>query len=111
MKAKAAVKFDNKWNEWCTHQNFESMYKEIYKEMVARGIAIKLEEPVWQSESGNNVEMKWRPSDWKQSTTWSMQTNSSLLMKLEATLPKQRMERLGVRSFLQSRADDRNNKQ
>jgi hypothetical protein len=42
IKSKKAVKFDSKRADWCTYQNFETMYKEVYNEMVKGGIEVKL---------------------------------------------------------------------
>jgi hypothetical protein len=44
VKANHGVKFDSKRADWCTYQNFEDMYHEVYKEMVQSGIASKLAE-------------------------------------------------------------------
>ncbi len=44
VKAKHGVKFDSKRADWCSYQNFEDMYRVVYKEMVQSGIASKLAE-------------------------------------------------------------------
>jgi hypothetical protein len=47
VTAKSGIKFDSKRADWCTYQNFDMMYREVYKEMVEGGIASKLME--WTS--------------------------------------------------------------
>jgi hypothetical protein len=54
--SKTAVKFDSKRAEWCTYQNMDNMYNEVYEKMVTNGIATKLPEPVWRDQEGNIVE-------------------------------------------------------
>ncbi len=56
VKAKKGVKFDSKRADWCTYQNFELMYNEVYEAMVEAGIASKLDTPTWFDKSGNIVE-------------------------------------------------------
>ncbi len=56
IKSKKGVKFDSKRADWCTYQNFEIMYKEVYEEMVQCGVASKLDEAVWFSKAGDIVE-------------------------------------------------------
>lgn len=56
IKAKKGVKFDSKRADWCTYQNFQLMYYEVYEAMVSAGIASKLDAPVWFDKSGNIVE-------------------------------------------------------
>ena len=55
IKAKRGVKFDSKCSDWCTYQNFETMYTEVYSEMVASGIAMKLDTPMWLNKAGDIV--------------------------------------------------------
>jgi hypothetical protein len=50
------VKFDSKWADWCTYQNFKIMYEEVYQEMVKCGIATKLDNELWFSKAGDIVE-------------------------------------------------------
>jgi hypothetical protein len=40
-KSKKAVCFDTKRAEWCTYLNIQEMYKEVYTELVASGLALK----------------------------------------------------------------------
>ena len=56
VKAKKGVKFDSKRADWCTYQNFEAMYADIYKEMVMGKIAEELEQEVWFDKEGDVVE-------------------------------------------------------
>jgi hypothetical protein len=56
VKAKKAVKFDSKRADWCTYQNFELMYNEVYEAMVAEGIAMRLESPTLFDKSDHIVE-------------------------------------------------------
>ena len=58
IKAKKGIRFDDKRADWCTHANFKSMYEEVYSEMVAGGIAMKLDTPVWLSSVGKIVKSK-----------------------------------------------------
>ena len=55
IKAKRGVKYDSKCSDWCTYQNFETMYTEVYSEMVASGIAMKLDSPMWLNKAGDIV--------------------------------------------------------
>ena len=41
VTAKQGVKFESKRADWCTYNNFEAMYEQVYKEMVAGGIAVE----------------------------------------------------------------------
>ncbi len=43
IRSKKAVKFEAKRAEWCTYDNFSTMYDEIYKQMAIRGIASKVD--------------------------------------------------------------------
>jgi len=56
IKAKKGVKFDSKRADWCTYQNFQLMYDEVYEAMVAAGIASKFDDPAWFDKLGNIVE-------------------------------------------------------
>ena len=56
VTSKKAVKFDSKRADWCTYQNFETMYTEVYEEMVKGGIANKLNSSVKLSKEGLIVE-------------------------------------------------------
>ena len=56
VKAKKGVKFDSKRADWCTYQNFEAMYADIYKEMVMGKIAEELEQEVWFDKEDDVVE-------------------------------------------------------
>jgi hypothetical protein len=55
IKAKRAVKFDTKRAEWCTYQNLEEMYNEVYSHLVSAGVAVKHEAPVWRNTTGEVV--------------------------------------------------------
>jgi hypothetical protein len=55
VKAKEGVKFDSKRADWCTYQNFQLMYQEVYKEMDSTGIALKLDMEVFLDKSGSIV--------------------------------------------------------
>ena len=56
IKSKKAVKFDPKRADWCTYQNFQTMYKEVYNEMVKGGIAVKLPSNVFLNKKGDEVQ-------------------------------------------------------
>ena len=59
VRGKRLVKFDAKRAEWCTHDNFQTMYDTVYNEMVTGGIAEKLDVEVMHDRKGetvNNVE-------------------------------------------------------
>jgi hypothetical protein len=55
IRAKRAVKFDTKRAEWCTYQNIQEMYDEVYSHLVSTGLAIKHDKPVWRNEAGEVV--------------------------------------------------------
>jgi hypothetical protein len=56
IASKKAVKFDSKRADWCTYNNFETMYNEVYEEMVKGGIAWKLNSSVKLNKAGSIVE-------------------------------------------------------
>ena len=56
VEAKRGIKFDTKSADWCTYLNFETMYNEVYNQMVMGGIARKLDVPVWLNKEGQIVE-------------------------------------------------------
>jgi hypothetical protein len=56
VKAKKGVKFDSKRANWCTYQNFELMYQEVYQQMGESHIASKFDTPARFDKSGNIVE-------------------------------------------------------
>lgn len=56
IRSKKAVKFECKRAEWCTYENFLTMYQEVYEEMVTGGIAVKLDDKVWLSMNGETVD-------------------------------------------------------
>jgi hypothetical protein len=55
IKAKIEVKFDTKHTEWCTYQNLEEMYKEVYSHLVTAGLAVKHGAPLWWNATGEIV--------------------------------------------------------
>ena len=50
------IKFDAKCADWCTYLYFETMYNEVYNQMVLGGITHKLDVPVWLNKEGQIVE-------------------------------------------------------
>ena len=52
VTAKHGVKFESKRADWCTYNNFEAMYEQVYKEMVAGGIAVELPNKEWLNKEG-----------------------------------------------------------
>ena len=55
VTSKKAVKFESKRADWCTFQNFETMYNDVYEEMVRGGIAMKLNAKVKLSKEGGLI--------------------------------------------------------
>jgi len=55
ISAKRAVKFDTKRSEWCTYQNLEEMYEEVYANLVEGGLAVKHDEAVWRNAAGEII--------------------------------------------------------
>jgi hypothetical protein len=55
IEHKKAFKFDSKRDDWCTKENFATMYVDIYKTMVRADVAEELHEPVFQDRKGNTV--------------------------------------------------------
>ena len=47
---------DIKRHNWCTYQNFEKMYSEVYGQMVLKGIAEELDHDVFFDRKGNIVD-------------------------------------------------------
>jgi len=58
INAKKGVKFNSKQADWCTHQNLQMMYTEVYQQMVSSGIAHKLNTPVWLNNNSKIVELE-----------------------------------------------------
>jgi hypothetical protein len=56
IRAKKAVKFDNKWARWCNYLNMHEMYEEIYKNLCTNGLAAAYPEPLLRNEKGEVVE-------------------------------------------------------
>jgi len=56
INSKRAVRFDSKRDDWCTVENFEKMYKGVYKAMVDANVAIEVEEEVLVGLDGSIVE-------------------------------------------------------
>jgi hypothetical protein len=52
---KRAVKFDTKLAEWCTYQNIQEMYEEVYTYLVTAGLAVKHSDAIWRNEAGDVV--------------------------------------------------------
>ncbi len=52
------MRFDSFREDWCTMENFEAMYEDIYARMVDSGVATKAPNPVWASKEGMVVETK-----------------------------------------------------
>jgi len=52
ITSKKAVRFDSLREDWCSVQNFQVMYDEVYEAMVGSGVAIKLDEEVHVDELG-----------------------------------------------------------
>jgi hypothetical protein len=58
IRAKKAVKFDNKRAQWCNYlnmyemyeDNMYEMYEEIYKNLCTSGLAVAHPEPLWRNE-------------------------------------------------------------
>ena len=59
VKAKrGGVKFDVKRSEWCTVQNFQQMYEDVYEELSKTVIATKLGQPAWFNQEGSIVQLE-----------------------------------------------------
>jgi hypothetical protein len=56
IRAKKAVKFDNKRAQWCNYLNMSEMYEEIYNNLTTNGLAVAHPEAVWRNENGDIVE-------------------------------------------------------
>ena len=52
VTAKRGDKFESKRADWCTYNNFEAMYEQVYKEMVAEGIAVEFPNKEWLNKEG-----------------------------------------------------------
>ena len=55
LRNKRGEKFAKDRAEWSTYTNFKHMYDHTYEELVASGNAIKLDEPGWFDEAGDQV--------------------------------------------------------
>jgi hypothetical protein len=53
LVTKKAVRFDSQREDWCTYQNFQMMYENVYASMKNSGIAMELERPVWFNAQGS----------------------------------------------------------
>jgi hypothetical protein len=58
FKARKGIKFDSKRADWCTYQNVQLMYEEVYEVIVLGGIASKLDTPVWFDKCGSILEQE-----------------------------------------------------
>ena len=58
VKANRRVKFDVKRSEWCTVQNFQQMYEDVYEELSKTVIATKLGQPAWFNQEGSIVQLE-----------------------------------------------------
>jgi hypothetical protein len=56
LTTKKAVRFDSQRDDWCSVQNFEAMYEEVYEAMVESGVASKFDEEQFLDSEGNIVE-------------------------------------------------------
>jgi hypothetical protein len=56
IRAKKAVKFDNKRAQWCTYLNMSEMHEEIYNNLAINGLAVVHPEPIWRNENGDAVD-------------------------------------------------------
>ena len=73
------------------------MYEEVYAEMVAGGIAAKLDTPVWLDKTGQIVESEEEAFGMKTQYILT-HPQKSWLIKLGAIPHKQKMAIVGVRS-------------
>jgi len=55
LKTKKAVRFDSQRDDWCSVENFEAMYKEVYESMVSSGVAVKFDKEKFLDAEGNIV--------------------------------------------------------
>ena len=55
LVSQRGVQFGHNHSEWCSHQNFKTMYELVYKAMSQAGVAEKLPEAQWQNEKGEHV--------------------------------------------------------
>jgi hypothetical protein len=67
LKTKKCVRFDSLREDWCTLENFEAMYEDVYSRMVECGAALKLPDAVWVNKEGAIVQTK--------DEAWGRQTN------------------------------------
>ncbi len=58
LKTKKCVRFDSFREDWCTPENFEAMYEDVYSRMVECGAALKLPDAVWVNKEGAIVQTK-----------------------------------------------------
>ena len=58
VRLKKPVKFESKRAEWCTYENFSTMYDEVYREMADGGIASKVDRKIYLDKKGQIVEHK-----------------------------------------------------
>ena len=56
IRSKRSIKFEAKRAEWCTYNNFRTMYDEIYEQMANRGIACKVNQKLLLRKDGETVE-------------------------------------------------------
>ena len=58
IASKKAVCFNSNHDDWCTHQNFLSMYEMVYCATVKSGVTRKLDHEVWLYSKGEITENK-----------------------------------------------------
>ncbi len=99
IRSKRSVKFEAKRAEWCTYDNFSSMYDEIYKQMANRGIACnKVNWKLLLSKDGEIVEHGHKA--FRLPTEYIMQCPDKLLFVDEVRSNTTKDRNVGSEKFL-----------
>lgn len=55
LTSKKCVQFGHNMSEWCTYENFETMYSLVYEAMEHAGVAKKSPQPEWKNGKDQKV--------------------------------------------------------
>jgi hypothetical protein len=99
LKTKKAVRFDSQRDDWCSVENFEAMYKEVYESMVSSGVAVKFDKEKFLDAEGNIVHSEAEAFGRKTKDLLTRPNMCSLWMRLGIILCKRMMVMLVDKSL------------
>jgi hypothetical protein len=99
LKTKKAVWFDLQRDDWCSVENFEAMYEEVYESMVSSGVAVKFDKEKFLDAEGNIVHSEAEAFGRKTKDLLTRPNMCSLWMRLGIILCKRMMVMLVDKSL------------